>query len=96
MCSLGTLNDKHIYVYCRYVNIRKVLFFAKFVKRTNSRNQESRENYFYNSDTKKMKIGENLPKIYTKITRSTVFKSTKVFKCANTCASTQIFSQVRK
>ena len=39
--------------YCRSGNIREVLVFANFARMTNSRIQESRENYFcYNSATK--------------------------------------------
>ena len=37
-------------VYCRSGNIREVLIFANFA-RTNSRIQESRENYYYHSAT---------------------------------------------
>ena len=43
-------------IYCRHGrsgNIRKVLIFANFARRTNSRIQESRENYYYISATKK-------------------------------------------
>ena len=39
-------------IYCRSGNIREVSIFANFARRTNSRIQESRENYFYNSATK--------------------------------------------
>ena len=38
--------------YCRSGNIREVLIFANFASRTNSRIQEFRENYFYNSTNK--------------------------------------------
>ena len=41
--------------YCRSGNVREVLIFART---TNPQIQESRENYFYNSATKKMKIRE--------------------------------------
>ena len=37
--------------YCRSGNIREVLIFANFTSRTNSRIQESRENYYFNSAT---------------------------------------------
>ena len=38
--------------YCRSDNFREVLFFGNFARRVNSRMQESRENYHYNSATK--------------------------------------------
>ena len=38
--------------YCGPGDIRKVLIFANFARRTNSRIQESRENYYYDSATK--------------------------------------------
>ena len=38
--------------YCRSGNIREVLIFANFAWRTNSRIQDSRENYYYDSATK--------------------------------------------
>ena len=34
--------------YCRSGNILEVLIFANFARRTNSRIQESLENYYYN------------------------------------------------
>ena len=39
-------------LYCRSGNTREVLIFANFARRTNSRIQESREKYYYNSATK--------------------------------------------
>ena len=36
---------------CRSGNIREVLIFANFARRTISRIQEYRENYYYNSAT---------------------------------------------
>ena len=39
-------------IYSRSGNIREVLIFANFAWKTNSRIQESRENYYYNSGTK--------------------------------------------
>ena len=51
--------------YCRSGNIREVLIFANFAKRTNSRIQESRENY--NITTKEKEKFK-----HTKITRFTV------------------------
>ena len=41
----------HSVTYCRSGNIREVLIFANFARRTYSRNQESRKNYYYNSAT---------------------------------------------
>ena len=38
--------------HCRSGSIREVLIFENFARRTNSRIQGSRENYFYNSATK--------------------------------------------
>ena len=38
--------------YCRSGNIREVLIFANFARRTISRIQKSCENYYYNSATK--------------------------------------------
>ena len=38
--------------YCVSGNIRQVLIFPKFARRTNSRIHESRENYYYNSASK--------------------------------------------
>ena len=35
--------------YCTSGNIREVLIFANFVRRTNSRIEESGENYYYNN-----------------------------------------------
>ena len=70
--------------YCRSGNIREVLIFANFARRTNSRIQESREEYYYNSPTKeKWKLAnsklreksqnKNSRKFaHAKITRSTV------------------------
>ena len=40
---------------CRSGNISEVLIFANFERRTNSRIQESRENYYYNSTNKQKK-----------------------------------------
>ena len=37
--------------YCISGNIREILIFANFARRSNSRIQESRENYHYNSAT---------------------------------------------
>ena len=37
--------------YCISGNIREVLIFANFARKANSRIQESRENYYYNSAT---------------------------------------------
>ena len=37
---------------CRSGNIREVLIFANFARRTNSRIQDSRENYYYNNASK--------------------------------------------
>ena len=39
-------------IYCESCNIREVLIVANFARRTNSRIQESREKYLYNSVTK--------------------------------------------
>ena len=70
--------------YCRSVNIPEVLIFANFARRTNSRIQESRENYYYNSATeengnsrilnfvKSPKIRKSRKFKLAKITRSTV------------------------
>ena len=44
------LNLRSLY-YCRSGNICEVLKFVNFAKSTNSRIQESRENYYYNSAT---------------------------------------------
>ena len=54
-CRKGPLNfqstKKHTqFIYFRYGDICEILIFAR---RTNSRIQESRENYFYNSALKK-------------------------------------------
>ena len=38
--------------YCRSGNIREVLIFANFARRTDSRMQNSRENYYYDNATK--------------------------------------------
>ena len=40
-----------IHIYCRFGNIREVLLFANFVRRTNSRIHEFSENYHHNSTT---------------------------------------------
>ena len=50
-------NDTHFswYVfmkYSRYSNIREVLILVNVARRTNSRIQESRENYYYKRATK--------------------------------------------
>ena len=45
--------------YCISGNIREVLIFANFSKRTNSRIQESREKYYYNSVIKEKYEFEN-------------------------------------
>ena len=45
-------NRSNLVIYRRSGNIREVLIFANFARRTNSRIQESRENYYYNSATK--------------------------------------------
>ena len=45
--------------YCRSGNIREVLMTTNFARRTNSRIQESRENYYYNSATKEKEIFAN-------------------------------------
>ena len=39
--------------YCRSGNIREVLFFANFASMSNSRIQESCENYYFNTLLKK-------------------------------------------
>ena len=45
---------KHIIIkYCKSGNIREVSVFANFASSTNSRIQESLENYYYNIATKK-------------------------------------------
>ena len=41
-----------IHHYCRSGNIREVLIFANFARRTHLRIQELRENYYFNSSTK--------------------------------------------
>ena len=73
------------FIYCRSGNIREVLIFANFARRTNSRIQEPRENYHYNSATEKNLNSRILnfvksPKIrnsrkikHAKITRFTVY-----------------------
>ena len=43
-------------IYCGAGNIREVLIFANFATRTNSRIQESRENYYSNSATLSSKL----------------------------------------
>ena len=58
---------RHNTVYCKSGNIREVLIFANFAGSTNSRIHEFRDNYFYNSATKKKYIYK-----HAKITRSTV------------------------
>ena len=70
--------------YCRSGNICEVLFFANFARRTNSRTQQSRENYYSNSASKekstfansklreKSIIGNSRKCIHAKMTRSTV------------------------
>ena len=54
VCDFTKLyNLVHISIYCRSGNIREVLIFANFARKTSSRIQESRENYYYyNSGTK--------------------------------------------
>ena len=37
--------------YCRSGNIREIIIFTNLARRTNSRIQESRENYYYSSAT---------------------------------------------
>ena len=44
--------------YCGSGNFREVLIFANFARKTNLRILKSRENYYYNIATKKMKISE--------------------------------------
>ena len=46
------LGSGHV-VYSRSGDIREVFIFANFASSTNSGIQESRENYYYNSATKK-------------------------------------------
>ena len=43
--SFGSTVKPH-YIYCRSGNIREVLIFANFARRTNLRIQESRGNYY--------------------------------------------------
>ena len=70
--------------YCRSGNILEVLIFANFARRTNSRIQESLENYYYNIALLKKNENSRIlnfvksPKIrnsrkckHAKITRST-------------------------
>ena len=45
--------------YYRFGNIREFLIFANFARRTNSRIQESREYYYYNSITKEKEKSAN-------------------------------------
>ena len=47
-----TSDEKLESEYCRSGDIRDVLIFANFARRTNSRIPESRENYYYNSTYK--------------------------------------------
>ena len=57
--SRVTEGQKNTKAYCRYGNIREILFFMNFTRNTNSRIQEPRKMYYYNSDTKeKVKIRE--------------------------------------
>ena len=61
MLSRNKFAYKFIYIimtYCRSGNVREVLIFANFARTTNPQIEESRENYFYNSATKKKKIRE--------------------------------------
>ena len=65
---------------CRSGNIRKVLIFGNFARRTYSRIQESRENYFYNSATnsksrKNFKIKNSRKFKHARITRSTASRN---------------------
>ena len=70
--------------YCRSGNIREVLIFANFARRTNSRIQESLEKYYYNiallkknknsrilNFVKSPKIRNSRKSKHAKITRST-------------------------
>ena len=51
-CISARIPLSNFKLYCRSGNIREVLIFENFERRRNSRIQESRENYFYNSATK--------------------------------------------
>ena len=62
-----------ILIYCRSGNIREVLIFANFARRINSRIQDSRENYYYNSACKKNEYSPILNFV----------KSTKIIKSLN-------------
>ena len=65
------------FIYCRSSNIRDVLIFTNFAKRTNSRIQESCENYYYIGATiVKMKIREFLT--LSEISNSRKFKHAKI------------------
>ena len=56
LVTVRDLSIKHVYttqfIYCRSGNIREGLIFGIFARKTNLRNQESRENYFYISASK--------------------------------------------
>ena len=66
-----------VYIYCRSGNIREVLIFVDFARKTNSRIQKSRKNNFYNGATReKLKFANSKlrEKLKTrKITSSTVY-----------------------
>ena len=80
MVSLWELNHYTIYQsnmfnahfsftlnYYRSGNIREVIIFVYFARRTNSRIQESRENYYYNNATKENKKSRIL--IFVKVVK---------------------------
>ena len=50
-CKLGC-RMPYLGLYCRSDTIREVLIFANFATRINTRIQEFRENYYYNTATK--------------------------------------------
>ena len=64
--GLALIRPCRPYVYCWSDNISKILFFANFTRRTNSRIQKSHGNYYYTSATKEKgklansKLSENL------------------------------------
>ena len=58
---------------CTSGNIHKVVIFVNLARRTNSRMQESHENYYYNSATKDLIFVKS-----TKIGNSRIFKRMKI------------------